>query len=79
LTPITRSSSQKSTFDLQASWDKISRFEERLRANRCSALYPNLFAAKFKDEYERERRRKEKEAKAEMRVQDGEISQRRYA
>jgi hypothetical protein len=73
---------QKTTFDLQASWDKISRFEERLRADRCSALYPNLFAAKFKDEYERERKRKEKEARGETRVHDGEINQRgerRYA
>lgn len=31
------------------------------RGNRCSALYPNLFAGKFKDEYERERRRLERE------------------
>jgi hypothetical protein len=73
---------QKTTFDLQASWDKINRFEERLRANRCSALYPNLFAAKFKDEYERERRKKERDARAGIRVQDGDIShreERRYA
>jgi len=62
---------QKQTFDLQASWDKISRFEERLRANRSSALYPNLFAAKFRDEWEMERKRaRQREWEQEMEERD---------
>ncbi|PPQ66062.1 hypothetical protein CVT26_010804 [Gymnopilus dilepis] len=44
-------------FDLQAQFEKISRFEERLRAERSSALYPNFLAAKWREVYERDRRR----------------------
>jgi len=56
----TISYTQKHTFNLQASWDKINRFEESLRANRSSALYPNLFAAKFRDEWELKKRARER-------------------
>jgi len=51
------------TFDLQAQWDKISTFEETLKRQRSSVLFPNIFAAKFRDEYERNKRQKEKEPK----------------
>ena len=54
---------QKHTFDLQSAWDKISHFEEGLKAKRSSVIYPNIFAAKFREEFERERRRKERELK----------------
>jgi len=77
-----RNETLKTTFDLQACWDRITQFEARLRVNRCSALYPNLFAGKFRDEYEREKRNREKEARAGIRVADGETSHReekRYA
>ncbi|KII88497.1 hypothetical protein PLICRDRAFT_41653 [Plicaturopsis crispa FD-325 SS-3] len=59
-----RAAEAKQTFDLQGQWDKISRFEERLRQERSSALFPNFLAAKFKDEFERERRRDERRAMA---------------
>ena len=48
---------QKHVFDLQAQWDKISRFEERLRQEKSSVLFPNFLAAKFKDDWERQRRK----------------------
>ncbi|GLB34955.1 hypothetical protein LshimejAT787_0205200 [Lyophyllum shimeji] len=41
-----------SSFDLQAQSDKISRFEERLRMNRSSALFPNFLAAKWRELWE---------------------------
>ncbi|KAF7976300.1 hypothetical protein HWV62_6997 [Athelia sp. TMB] len=49
------------TFDLQAQWDKISTFEDTLKQQRSSVLFPNIFAAKFRDEYERNKRQKERE------------------
>ena len=52
---------QKHTFDLQSAWDKISHFEDGLKAKRSSVIYPNIFAAKFREEFEKERRRKERE------------------
>jgi hypothetical protein len=48
---------QKHTFDIQKQWDKISRFEERLRHEKSSVLWPNFLAAKFKDDWERQRRK----------------------
>lgn len=51
------------TFDLQAQWDKISTFEDTLKQQRSSVLFPNIFAAKFRDEYERNKRQKEKESR----------------
>jgi hypothetical protein len=48
---------QKHVFDLQAQWDKISRFEERLRQEKSSVLFPNFLAAKFKDDWEWQRRK----------------------
>lgn len=47
-------------FDLQAQHEKISRFEDKLKAAHSSALYPNFLAAKWREEYELERRRKER-------------------
>ena len=55
--PSFRSLGQKHVFDLQAQWDKISRFEERLRREQSSVLFPNFLAAKFKDDWEWQRRR----------------------
>jgi len=54
---IKRNSDANQFFDLQGQWDKISRFEERLRHDKSSVLFPNILAAKLKDEWERERRR----------------------
>jgi hypothetical protein len=48
---------QKCALDLQGQWDKILRFEERLRHEKSSVLYPNFLAAKFKDDWERQRRK----------------------
>lgn len=48
---------QQHTFDLQGQLDKISRFEEKLRCDRSSALYPNFLAAKWREEWERDKRR----------------------
>ncbi|KAH9484279.1 hypothetical protein JR316_0003760 [Psilocybe cubensis] len=45
------------SFDLQAQFDKISQFEEKLRAERSSALYPNFLAAKWREKFEKERKR----------------------
>ncbi|KAF8902142.1 hypothetical protein CPB84DRAFT_1846546 [Gymnopilus junonius] len=45
------------SFDLQAQFDKISHFEEILRADHSSALYPNFLAAKWREVWERGRRR----------------------
>lgn len=47
-------------FDLQAQHEKISRFEDKLKAAHSSALYPNFLAAKLRQEYELERRRRER-------------------
>jgi hypothetical protein len=52
---------QKHTFDLQAHSDKIARFEEKLRQEKSSVLFPNFLGAKFKDDWERQRRRHEKD------------------
>jgi hypothetical protein len=52
---------QGESFDLQGQFDTISRFEERLKQNRSSALYPNFLAGKWRELWERERRHKEKE------------------
>ncbi|KAF8077947.1 hypothetical protein FPV67DRAFT_1662726 [Lyophyllum atratum] len=46
-----------SSFDLQAQTDKIIRFEERLKKDHSSALYPNFLAAKWRELWERERRK----------------------
>ncbi|KAF8163301.1 hypothetical protein B0H34DRAFT_318045 [Crassisporium funariophilum] len=49
-------------FDLQAQLDKITRFEEKLKAVHSSALYPNFLAAKWREEWDKEKRRqKEKD------------------
>ncbi|KAF8636688.1 hypothetical protein AX17_003493 [Amanita inopinata Kibby_2008] len=56
----------KHAFDLQGQVEKITRFEERLRRERNSALWPNAMAAKWREIWERERRKtKERE------IQDG--------
>ncbi|KAH6918586.1 hypothetical protein BKA70DRAFT_20837 [Coprinopsis sp. MPI-PUGE-AT-0042] len=44
-------------FDLQSQNDKISRFEERLRASQSGALYPHYMAGKWREHYERSRAR----------------------
>ncbi|RDB21365.1 hypothetical protein Hypma_011601 [Hypsizygus marmoreus] len=51
----------KPPFDLQAQTDKISRFEERLKYERSSALYPNFLAAKWRELWERERRKQKEQ------------------
>ncbi|PPQ71975.1 hypothetical protein CVT24_008192 [Panaeolus cyanescens] len=43
------------SFDLQAQYEKISRFEETLRSTRSLALFPNFLGAKWKDVYEKEK------------------------
>lgn len=50
-----------SSFDLQAQSDKIIRFEERLRMDHSSALYPNFLAAKWRELWEREKHKATKE------------------
>ncbi|KAF9053691.1 hypothetical protein BDZ89DRAFT_1056263, partial [Hymenopellis radicata] len=40
-------------FNLQADTEKILRYEESLRSNRSSVLYPNILGAKWKEEYDR--------------------------
>ncbi|KAF8921290.1 hypothetical protein CPB85DRAFT_1428293 [Mucidula mucida] len=40
-------------FNLQADTEKILRYEESLRSNRSSVLYPNIMGAKWKEEYDR--------------------------
>jgi hypothetical protein len=53
---------QEVSFDLQGQFEKVSRFEERLKHNRSSALYPNFLAGKWRELWEREKRhQKEKE------------------
>ncbi|CAA7271701.1 unnamed protein product [Cyclocybe aegerita] len=65
-------------FDLQAQHEKIARFEDRLRADRSAALYPNFLAAKWRETYEKEKRR-QKEAEwseavyANGTVEEGEV------
>ena len=49
------------SFDLQAQFEKISRFEEKLRAERSAALYPNFMAAKWREVYDREKRRQKEQ------------------
>ena len=44
-------------FDLQAQFDRISRFEEKLKAVHSAALFPNFLAAKWRQEWEKEKRR----------------------
>ncbi|KJA27216.1 hypothetical protein HYPSUDRAFT_35816 [Hypholoma sublateritium FD-334 SS-4] len=56
-----RTEEAQHSFDLQAQYDKISRFEDKLRAERSSALWPNFMGAKWRDEYERERRRQKEQ------------------
>jgi len=58
---------QTVAFDLQAQHEKISRFEDKLKATHSSALYPNFLAAKWREEYERGReRRRRARAQEEM-------------
>lgn len=60
--PTEHDPSQKVSFDLQGQFEKILRFEERLRHNRSSALYPNFLAGKWRELWELERRhQREKE------------------
>jgi len=47
----------KISFDLQEQMEKVARFEERLRRERNSVLWPNALAAKWRDMWERDRRR----------------------
>ncbi|KIY50855.1 hypothetical protein FISHEDRAFT_71169 [Fistulina hepatica ATCC 64428] len=42
-----REAESKYCFDLQAQFNKIERFEERLRAMKSTALYPSILAAKW--------------------------------
>ncbi|KAF9482751.1 hypothetical protein BDN70DRAFT_990829 [Pholiota conissans] len=51
-----REAETRHTFDLQAQYDKISQFEDKLRTARSSALWPNFLGAKWREEYEKERR-----------------------
>lgn len=46
--------------------EKIARFEEKLRHERSSALYPNFLAGKWRELLEKEKRRKEREAASEV-------------
>jgi len=41
---------------LQEQFEKVLRFEERLKHNRSSALYPNFLAGKWRELWERDRR-----------------------
>ena len=52
---------QEHFFDLQAQFDKISRFEDRLRQGRSSVLYPNFMAAKWTEVYDKERRKQQEQ------------------
>ncbi|KAF8964684.1 hypothetical protein BDZ97DRAFT_1815100 [Flammula alnicola] len=52
-----------------SSIDKISRFEDKLKAEHSSALYPNFLAGKWRDHFERERRR-QKEQQQEQQWQE---------
>ncbi|THH31138.1 hypothetical protein EUX98_g3049 [Antrodiella citrinella] len=52
----------KNTFNLQASHDKISRFEEKLHARKSMAVYPNILGATFKEIYDRKKRQAFNEA-----------------
>ncbi|KAH8106839.1 hypothetical protein BXZ70DRAFT_252926 [Cristinia sonorae] len=57
----------KNTFNLQATHDKISRFEERLHARKSMAIFPNILGAAFKDIYERKKRAAASEGQRERR------------
>ena len=54
-------SPQKKTFDLQGQMEKSLRFEEKLRLSCPAVLYPNILAARWKEEYEREKKRQKLE------------------
>jgi len=56
-----RAAEAEHSFDLQAQFDKISRFEERLRQDCSNALYPNFMAAKWRDIYDKTRNRQKEQ------------------
>ncbi|KAI0082806.1 hypothetical protein K474DRAFT_1654983 [Panus rudis PR-1116 ss-1] len=51
-----RAEEAKHSFDLQANYNKISRFEEKLHARKSLAVFPNILGGAFKDAYDRKRR-----------------------
>lgn len=56
--------------------EKIARFEERLRRERNSVLWPNALAAKWRDLWERDKRKvKEQEAQATEGKEEGEMTE----
>lgn len=59
---------QAPPFDLQAQQEKVSRFEEKLRAVRSAALYPNFLAGKWRELWERERSRHKEQASQDSRL-----------
>ncbi|PPQ93303.1 hypothetical protein CVT25_014432 [Psilocybe cyanescens] len=72
-----RAAESSHSFDLQAQFDKISQFEEKLRAERSSALYPNFLAAKWREKFEKERKRQKEWAGANFAngpKEEGEVS-----
>ena len=64
---------QEHLFDLQAQFDKISRFEDRLRQGRSSVLYPNFMAAKWREVYDKEKR-KQQEQEWNVGREEGEVT-----
>lgn len=49
--------SQKETFDLQASHEKVQRFVDKLIKRRSAAMYPNMLGGAFKDAFDRAKTR----------------------
>ncbi|EAU88542.1 hypothetical protein CC1G_04248 [Coprinopsis cinerea okayama7 len=62
-------------FDLQAQYEKISRFEERLRTYHSGALYPHYLAGKWREMWERskarEREQRERESQESQPLANG--------
>ncbi|GBE82086.1 predicted protein [Sparassis crispa] len=58
-----RAEEAKHCFDLQAAHEKIQRFEEKLRARRSTAVFPNILGAAFMTPQERARKGTNEERK----------------
>jgi len=64
---------QRHSFDLQAQYDKIQLFEEKLKAAKSSALYPSFLASKCRQVYDKERRQKAQEMSG-RETEEGEVA-----
>ncbi|CAL1705070.1 unnamed protein product [Somion occarium] len=56
-----RAEEAKHAFDLQAAANKIAKYEDKLRARKSTALFPNILGASFKDAFDRRQRAKRRD------------------